>query len=64
VFSTLSADLAAIGYTIPTVNGTVDTEIVRLYDRLNNLESFFNYLIQLERQYGVQFPGIYQRPEL
>ncbi len=64
VFSTFSADLAAIGYTIPTVNAQVDSEIDRLYGRLNDLESFFNYLIQLERQYGIQFPGIYTRPEL
>lgn len=32
--------------------------------RVNSLESFFNYLIQIEREYGINFPAIYNRPEL
>jgi hypothetical protein len=63
-FAGLPAQLTAIGYTIPTVNMQVDNEIARLYGRVNDLESFFNYLIQLERDYGIAFPELYRRPEL
>ena len=63
-FAGLPAQLTAIGYTIPATAANVDSEITRLYDRINNLESFFNYLIQLERQYGIAFPAIYQRAPL
>jgi hypothetical protein len=63
-FAGLPAQLSAIGYTIPATAANVDSEITRLYDRINNLESFFNYLIQLEREYGITFPAIYQRAPL
>lgn len=59
-FSTCAADLAGI-YTIPTVTAQVDSEIDRLYGRIIDLESFFNYLIQLEREYGITFPQLYAR---
>lgn len=63
-FAGLPAQLTAIGYTIPSVAAQVDTEIDRLYGRIIDLESFFNYLIQLEREYGIAFPQLYTRPEL
>lgn len=65
-FSTLPAQLAALNppYSIPTLPGTVDSEIERLYGRISDLESFFNYLIQLEREYGITFPQLYTRPQL
>jgi hypothetical protein len=63
-YAALPGELAAIHYTIPAQTAQVDTEITRLYDRITSLESFFNYLIQLERQFGIQFPFLYNRPEL
>jgi len=57
----LDTQLAALGYTIPTVNAQVDTEIDRLYGRIIDLESFFNYLIQLEREFGINGPGLFRR---
>lgn len=62
--------LAAIPYTIPrtttsAIDGArVETEIERLTDRAEGLESFFNYVVQLERQFGIVFPAIYRRQEL
>jgi hypothetical protein len=61
---TRRAELDAIGYVVPTDRDTVAREIDRLDARVQNLESFFNYLIQLERQFGINFPQIYTRPEL
>ena len=49
------ARLAAIGYTLP-IESQIQFEIDRLNDRLIGLESFFNYVIQLERFYGIEFP--------
>lgn len=63
-FAGIPAQLTALGYTISPVTTQVDTEIDRLYGRIGDLESFFNYLIQLEREYGITFPQIYTRPEL
>jgi len=63
-FATCAADLTSIGYTIPVVTAQVDSEIDRMYGRIGDLESFFNYLIQLEREYGIGFPYLYRRPEL
>lgn len=62
------AQLVAIGYDrlertpLPT-SDELNQEIDRLDSRLINLESFFFYLIQLERLYGIEFPFLYQRPE-
>jgi hypothetical protein len=61
---TRRAELDAIGYVVPVDRDTVAREIDRLDSRVQNLESFFNYLIQLERQFGINFPQIYTRPEL
>jgi len=62
---TRQAELDAIGYGLPaaTDTDTIAREIERLDARVQNLESFFNYLIQLERQFGINFPQIYSRPE-
>ncbi|MEQ8460437.1 MAG: hypothetical protein RID81_27765 [Sandaracinaceae bacterium] len=57
------AELAAIGYELPAA-GDVDFEIDRLDTRLRSLEGFFFYVVQLERFYGIEFPAIYQRPEI
>ncbi len=53
----------ALGVPIPT-NEVVSREINRLDSRIQGLESFFNYLIQLERQFGITPPYVYTRPEL
>lgn len=60
---TRRAELDAIGYVIPA-NDIVGREISRLDARVRELESFFNYLIQIERQFGINEPFIYNRPEL
>ncbi|MCS6799723.1 MAG: hypothetical protein NZ898_14615 [Myxococcota bacterium] len=55
--SNLSAEerarLAAIGYTVPRDAGAVTSEEDRLDGRLRDLESFFNQLIELERELGI-----------
>lgn len=58
------ARLAAMGYTIPTSSVALGDEIDRLFYRVRQLESFFGYLIQLERQFGINFPFRYIRPEI
>jgi hypothetical protein len=55
------ARLGAIGYTLPDAS-QIQFEIDRLNDRLIGLESFFNYLIQLERVFGIEFPFLGNRP--
>ncbi len=59
----LLAEVTALGYELP-VPGEIANEITRLDTRLNSLESFFYYLIQLEQEYGIQFPFLYTRPEI
>ena len=54
--------LTGLRYTIPPTNAEQDREITRLNTRVRQLESFFNYLIQIERQYGIAFPQLYRRP--
>ncbi len=58
------AQLAAIGYELPDSETEIQEDITRLDERLRSLESFFFYLIQLERAYGIEFPFLYQRPEI
>ena len=59
------AQLAAIGYDLTEISeAEIQFEIDRLEGRLNSLESFFFYLIQLERSFGIQFPTLYTRPEI
>jgi len=56
--------LTALGYTVPTDTTQLNDEIDRLDGRVRQLESFFGYLIQLESQFGIQFPFTYRRPEI
>jgi hypothetical protein len=42
----------------------VADEIGRLQGRAEQLESFFNYVVQLQRQFGIVFPAIYRRAPL
>jgi hypothetical protein len=60
---TRRAEFDALGIAIPA-RDVVSREINRLDGRVIDLESFFNYLIQIERSYGINFPAIYSRPEL
>ncbi len=60
---TRRAEFDALGIALPT-RDVVSREIARLDDRVQNLESFFNYLIQIERSYGINAPFVYTRPEL
>ena len=39
---------------------TIDTEIRRLDNRIVNLESFFNQMIEIERDYGIQSFGYFR----
>lgn len=46
--------LAVIGYALPPDRmSAIDAEIARVDDRLQGLESFFNQLIELQREYGI-----------
>ena len=45
--------LVAIDYTLPTDPARVNEEIDRVDGRLQSLESFFNQVIQLEREMGI-----------
>lgn len=47
------AAVAALGYSYPTTAALRGTEINRLDNRLQALESFFVQLVQLERLYGI-----------
>jgi hypothetical protein len=53
-----------LGYRIPTDTRSLNDEITRLDRRVQQLESFFGYLIQLEREFGIEFPWPYRRPEI
>ena len=65
-----TAELDAIGYVIPRLASMaidaarVDTEIDRLQARAEQLESFFNYVVELEQRYGIRRPGEYVRNPL
>jgi hypothetical protein len=63
-YAGFGARLAALGYTIPPAAADQNREIDRLSTRVENLESFFNYLIQIEREYGVAFPALWRRPSV
>lgn len=56
----------ALGVALPpsTSADFISREISRLDGRVQELESFFNYLIQIERSYGINAPFVYTRPEL
>lgn len=55
------AQLAAIGYELPAAEGQIQIEIERLDQRVQSLESFFFYLVQLERFFGINFPQFLNR---
>ena len=63
---TRRAEFDALGIALPpsSASDLISREIARLLDRVESLESFFNYLIQIERSYGINAPFIYTRPEL
>jgi hypothetical protein len=42
----------------------IQFEIDRTDGRRQNLESFFLFVIQLQRAYGIEFPFLYRRPEI
>ena len=56
--------LAAIGYDLPDNDADIQFEIDRLDGRLQSLEGFFFYIVQLERNFGIEFPALYSRPEI
>ncbi len=58
------ARLAALEYTIPTDRAQLSDEVDRLDDRVRELESFFGYLIQIQRSAGINFPFTYRRAPL
>lgn len=60
------AQLAAIGYDLPTPDSEsqIQFEISRLESRVRSLESFFFFVIQLQRAFGIQRPIPYSRPEI
>jgi hypothetical protein len=60
---TRRAEFDALGIPIPAQD-VVSREINRLDGRVTDLESFFNYLIQIQRSYGINPPAIFTRPEL
>jgi hypothetical protein len=47
------AAVAATGYVLPTEPARIAEEIVRVDYRIQDLESFFNQLIELQRSYGI-----------
>ncbi|HEX7480222.1 MAG TPA: zinc-dependent metalloprotease [Polyangiales bacterium] len=53
------AALTALGYQLPTTKLGVDDEITRVDSRIQDLESFFNQMIQLQRSYGIQGVAYY-----
>lgn len=63
---TRRAEFDALGVVLPpsTATDLIAREINRLDSRVQDLESFFNYLIQIERSYGINAPQVYTRPEL
>ncbi len=63
---TRRAELDALGFVLPppTATDAISREIDRLDARVEGLESFFNYLIQIERSYGIRVPQIWSRPQL
>ena len=56
----LVAATDAVDYDLPTTPPEVEAEIARIDRRLSSLESFFNQIIQFERDYGIQPFGYYR----
>jgi hypothetical protein len=51
--------LGKLGYQIPTTPQTISDEIDRVSGQVESLESFFNQLIELQRQLGIQNIAIF-----
>lgn len=51
---------AAVGYAIPQTAAAIESEYIRLFRRLDELESFLNQLIELERQLGINGIAVWQ----
>jgi hypothetical protein len=55
-----AAELATANYTLPATPPDVAAELTRVDSRLTSLESFFNQIIQLQRDFGIQAFGYYR----
>jgi hypothetical protein len=55
--------LTTLGYDPPTSPLRVEAEISRITDRITNLESFFNEMIQLQRNYDIQSFAYFGAPK-
>jgi hypothetical protein len=53
------AALQALSYAVPTTPPTIADEIARVSGQIADLESFFNQLIELQRQLGIQNISIF-----
>lgn len=54
------AALSALGYEVPTTPPAIRDEITRVSRKVADLESFFNQLIELQRQLGIQNIAIFE----
>ena len=52
--------LAQLGYDPPTSPLEIENEITRIDNRIVDLESFFNQMVELERDYGIQSFSYFQ----
>jgi hypothetical protein len=53
------AALGVLGYVVPTTPPAIADEITRVSRQVSDLESFFNQLIELQRQLGIQNISIF-----
>jgi len=56
----LLAELATTGYEVPGSPIDIDDEFSRVRSELQNLESFFNQVIEIERSYGIRSFGYWR----
>jgi hypothetical protein len=54
------AALTTLGYEVPTTPPAIAEEINRVTGQVANLESFFNQLIELQRQLGILNISIFE----
>jgi hypothetical protein len=52
--------VADLDYDLPAAGGEVENEISRIDNRIVDLESFFNQMIDIERDYGIQGFGYFR----
>jgi hypothetical protein len=55
-----TALLESMAYSLPKTAVLIEAEIGRLDQRVVDLESFFNQIIELERQIGIHDPGVWR----